>query len=633
MRSNSTLTFLTLFAVLLSGCSLLNAPDRDQIIQDGGPADMRIADAGPDADVPTDAFDAGPELVEVCGDLEQEDEDGNGLSNCADFACVGFAGCCSMGTREPVNFLLEAAWTTSGAVQTRTMPNDVVFPDGLGTYMNTNCAPLAQGGVFEVDIEQDVAQTTNCDFDHERCDEFASVVLSSVTVAASDSPIVAEMGVRLYASGRAELYRGRDDPDDVISELDFDFTPQPITVIFQVTPDVVDGVGVLRAEATIRVNSMEVTLPETGVIPQSDLLRECGDGAGISGLYFGVEGRGSRLSVENNGASRRPLACTNPTQFQDTVLRPLVASDADSSQQSLDWRRDDWSLADVTHPELVREEVGEPPTSVWHVFGSTASRQLEFSALPDFPWTTAHSTTLVWNGMWTAQETPFRLDDAREPTAVDDGTDLVFVAIVDEVLSYCTLGVCTPIPIGECTEPANPSLVITEDSNYVLFFQCTDPVNGTVVRGQALSPRLLPNGLPFEVLRASDFGSLARSAIIDFDVLLDSRNATEHLVRAWFVGEALGNVRTLLLATGTIKLTDDPELTTLAAGFSLVPYPANPIATENVLFRDPDQSLQGVSVEHTGDPQNLRFLFGRRTERPEGRLYDFVPVEQTWGTL
>ena len=637
MRSSNTFSLLFLPS-LLAGCSLFNAPNRDLIIEDGGTPDV-VVDAGVDADVgdvPTiDAFDAGPVLREVCE--TPGDEDGNGLSDCSDFACIGYEGCCSGGTRTGINFLLrEVGWSTSGVVQVRGDPDrDVVFPEALGTYMTIDCVPMAQGGVFEVDIEQDGLAPTDCLDNNERCNEFASILLSSVTVAAPDTHIVAEIGIRLYPSGRAELYRERDDVDDVISLLQIDFPAQPLTLILRVTPDVVDGVGVLRAAATVRTSADDFPFPETGVIPQADLLRECG--GGISGLHFGVEGRGRRLSVENDNAVRRPLACTNPTQFRDTLSDPLVASHADSSRRNLNWRRPEWSVADVTHPELVREEVGVPPSTVWHVFGSTASRQLEFSTLPDFPWTTAHSTAGTWNGTWTPQDEPFRLADARQPTAVDDGSGLVFIAVVEEGLTYCTPGNCVAIPTGDCPELANPSLVITEQLNYVIFYQCTDEVMGTTVMGRALTQRLQPEGEPFVVLRASDFGSLARNTIIDFDVLLDSRTEEEYLIRAWFVGEALGNVRTLLLATGAIDVSAvrdaRTELSALAAGLTLVPYPANPIATENVLFRDPNQSLQGVSVERMETPRDLLFLFGRRTEYPTGRVYDFVPIEQTWGTL
>ncbi|MFT5353169.1 MAG: hypothetical protein ACI9KE_000367 [Polyangiales bacterium] len=642
MRSSTTLSFLLL---LLAGCSLLNAPNRDRITDDGG-TDMEVADAGPlDArtdtrtdvpDVIDGGTDAGP--AEQCDELG--DEDGNGLSDCSDFACIGEERCCLNGMRTPINFMQGSPlWVLSGRVDRRERDDnsDVVFPGELpGTYMKRSCFPLAQGALFEVEIGLDTGVNTDCILaGDERCGDFVAFLLSTVNEAASGELIVAELGVRVYASGRTELYRERGEVDDVIEAIDIGPPiDRNIRIEFRVAPVVVDGVGVLRA--SVMVDNNEFNMMPT--IPQSDLISECEDG--ISGLYFGIEGHGQYLSVRNAAAVESTLACTNPTQFRDTQSRrALVASAADLPGMNLGWREDLWMVADVTHPELVR--VGTDGEPVWHVFGSTGPRQLEFSTLPDFPWTTAHSESATWNVEWSTPETHFVLDTGQQPTVVSDGSGLVFMAVVDNDVHYCrSPGDCSALRIDDgCLGLANPSLVATPDDNYLLFYQCTVNTNQTEVRGLVLGSRVTPVGTPFVVLPANSFGDLARNAIVDFDVLLDSRqpDASEYLVRAWFVGEALGNVRTLLLATGAIKLSDAgaevDEIDDLKTGFSLVPYGANPIATENVLFRDPTQSLQGVSVERDGNSQDLLFLFGRRTERAEGRLYDFVPVEQTWGEL
>lgn len=615
MRSLTTLSVLSLF--LLAGCSLLNAPDRNRITQDGGPADVVVADGGLDApDVP-DVFDGGtdarPELCDEVGD-----EDGDGLSDCTDPDCAGDSRCCTDGEAENIGFE-DGNWTLIG---TRELDGTrLVFAGATpSVYVNNSCYALSRGAVFAFDAYEN----TTIDCENDVCDDFVAIYLSSVRTAAPDSRIVAELGVTIRA-GRAELYRGRDNLVETMDEVTIP-NNGPMRVVVRVAPVVVDGEAVLRA--TVTVGGVQFT--ETPLIPQGDLIQGCRDG--ISGLYYGVEGLGRRLELESSAAFATTLECTNPTQFTSSDCLPVTANGSDPLV-SLGWPLEG---EDITHPELVYDN----GTSRWHIYGSTSSQQLEFSYLPDFPWSMAHSSTRVWDedSEWVPQEVDVV---GREPTVAfrAAGSELVHFGIIGDQIQRCT-DICTPIAI-ECEGLANPSLALTPEGNFVLFYQCGFGADQEVWL-HALAPGLGLSTVPATVvLRASDFGPLARNGLVDFDVLLDARGGEdnpEYLIRAWVVGEALGNVRTLLLATGAMKLpslelSGTEELEVLEMGVSLVPYPANPIATENVLFRDPNQSLQGVSVEHTENPRDLLFLFGRRTERPEGRLYDFVPIEQTWGTL
>lgn len=623
MRLLTALSRLSI--MLLAGCSLLNAPDRDLITQDGGTSDMRIADAGPDSDVPTDVYDAGPELVELCDQVG--DEDGNGLSDCADPECAGDVRCCTGGSVTNIGF-------EDGSPTWRSIGNPVVtgtqvaFPGTTpSVYVNNLCYPLARGAVFEFDV----IQNTGIDCPDGTCDDFVAMYLSSVRTAAEASRIVAELGVTVRASGRVELYRGR---DNLIETMDYPLPPNsvPLRVFVRVVPDTADGEAVLRAEVSIGEGEAARAFAATPVVSQGDLIDGCRDG--ISGLYYGVEGQGRRVVLDSAAAVATTLECTNPTQFTSSDCLPVTAN-GEAPLVSLGWPSE-WSGGDVTHPEIVRD--GRD----WYVYGSTSTQQLEFSTLPDFPWSMASSSTVDWNedSLWFLEEPA---TEGREPTVAigPAGVEFVRFGVIGNQIHRCE-ETCEAFPI-ECEGLANPSLVLAEESNYLLFYQCGFGAEQTVhVRPLTPGKTVSVDHPSSIVISASDFGPLARNGFVDLDVLFDVRGEgenREYLIRAWFVAEALGNVRTLVLATGAMKLPDGEintsvELDVLGMGVSLRPYPANPIATEGVLFRDPNQSLQGVSVEHNGSPRDLLFLFGRRTEgRPEGRLYDFVPVEQTWGNL
>lgn len=622
MRFFTALSCLS--TVLLAGCSLFNAPDRDLITQDGGTSDMRIADAGPDSDVPTDVFDAGPELVELCDQVGDEDLDE--LSDCADPDCAGDTRCCTGGEVTNIGF-------EDGSPTWRSIGNPVVngtqivFPSPTpSVYVNNLCYPLARGAVFEFDV----IQNTGIDCIGGVCPDFAAMYLSSVRTAAEASRIVAEIGVTVRASGQIELYRGR---DNVIETMEFPLPPNGVAlrVSIRVTPDTADGEAVLRAVVTVGEGEGARAFVARPMVSQGDLIDGCRDG--ISGLYYGVEGQGRRVFLDSAAAVATTLECTNPTQFTSSECLPVTAN-GEAPLVSLGWPSE-WSGGDVAHPELVRD--GDD----WHVYGSTSVQQLEFSTLPDFPWSMAASSTVDWNedSLWFLEESA---TGGREPTVAlgPAGIEFVRFGVIGNQIHRCE-ETCEAFPI-ECEGLANPSLVLAEESNYLLFYQCGFGAEQTVHVRPLTPGKTISDAHPSSVvLRASDFGSLARNGFVDLDVLFDVRGDgenREYLIRAWFVAEALGNVRTLVLATGTMKLPAEGvdtagELDVLGMGVSLVPYPANPIATERILFRDPNQSLQGVSVEHNGSPRDLLFLFGRRTERPEGRLYDFVPIEQTWGNL
>lgn len=635
MRLSTTLPLL-----FLAGCSLLNAPDRQRIIDDAG-VDMRVVDTGEDMEIPPDVFDAGIDAGPDTGPTVENcstpiDDDGDTLINCADFDCAGFAGCCENGEPSLINFGAGlSTWTPIGTPDATA--ERVVFPgETPSIYVNHRCFPMAQGAEFDFFIELDSGTTSDCEEDGERCTEFAAFYVTSVTEAEVGSRIVAELGLTIYGSGRAELYQGRDNVIETIRWAT-GLPTAAVRVTFRLTPDVDAGEGVLRAEVSVNSTSFDIE----STFPQTDLIRECSDG--ISGLYFGVEGVGQRVRVLGRDAQKRPLQCTNPTQFERMrELPPLVATDADADADhvSLGWTGD-WTAGDVTHPELVLQG------SEWNLYGSTGSQQLDLSYLPTFRWTMGHSSSEDWDlppGMSWGNNAADRYHEVagQQPTvALDNNGDPVFVAVIDDELHFCEEGQedCAGLEI-RCPSLSNPSIVRTPSLNYLLFYQCTEG-GEHVIRSQPLGSRVTGLMRPDStvVLSSRDFGGLASNTIIDFDVLLDEKittidgtMTTEYIIRVWFVGEALGNVRTLLLATAALKITTG-TLDDLDQEYRLIPYSGNPIATQNVLFRDPDPTLEGVTVERLSDPRSLIFLFGRRTERPQGRLYDLLPLGQTWGAL
>jgi hypothetical protein len=648
----------TLTALLLSGCSWLNAPDRNLPPPDG----------------------TGIELF--CDD--ELDDDNDEAFDCDDSDCAEEPACCELRattlSEDWTGADLQAAWTFAPTAEAPWSPARPSFggstfvggflpDDSPRALVSRDCLSLALGGWVGTALR--ATDATGCG-PSEPCDRYAGIVLTVATDSAPGSKLQDELAVTLHAGGlvlltQADVEVGRataaaDDNVDVEIEL-------------RPTLDE-DNRPILRAWVTV---AGEEVL-EAFTVSAIDDLVDAGDCAEIPGLHVAAQGRGEGVYVGPIETAKQD--CANPSQFDE--------QSATLTAQSLGFTPS-WVSAYVGSPGLASSR--NPVSDVqWDLIVEGSNDPPELEPTTHIGYALGHARTATdegadWRlGGWESSGAPKAGDDPpscldgscsdnrslREPhllAELDEGLELR-----DLVLSFArelvtdlgerdlfgiqivrpvggpTTPVGLPSPptlspddIPECTSLRDPALIPVDpeaQQGYWLLFTCIDgagaPTEIHAVRISRALEVMQEDGAPMRrvVLVAGELGSFAAAGIRSPEPLISFEPDGLRL-RIWFLAQSTPGDWAVALAEARTHDTamlefDLPEP---------LPFVVNPIlSNDSTLVRsgclDEGCSLTGISVtRRADDPSRLRFLLARRLNLPGGdRTDQLVPLEQTWKT-
>ncbi|MFW6049525.1 MAG: hypothetical protein ACODAU_00020 [Myxococcota bacterium] len=323
---------LSFALALTSGCVFVNETDIDGAhVADAGVPD---ADAGmdgqtPDADAGGDGGDACPPggCVETSC-TNGEDDDGDGVVDCADFDCTDFPGCCDEGAA-----LLPAGWDGSLSLDWRTVPSGAPYPlvgeddpdggsgeaylrafeaDMPSGLVHRSCQPLSLGARLEVTMSP--LGSPGCT--DASCDRFAALVLTAAQDALPGRRLLDDLAVTVQANGLVRVTQG----GRTLAEQHVELAPDGRAhLALEVTPGV-DDRDRPALFATVGVTDRRAGTGEMKLLSrhpfllQRDLLSGVPGCDAVPGLQVAVEGQGDRVQVGPLAA--RSLECVNPSHFR-----------------------------------------------------------------------------------------------------------------------------------------------------------------------------------------------------------------------------------------------------------------------------------------------------------------------------
>ncbi|MBX3247065.1 MAG: hypothetical protein KF901_07785 [Myxococcales bacterium] len=414
---------LTLVALALTGCTILNAPDPGLLEQDGG---VDAGDGGdPDASDASDASDAGdadpPDARprEICNN--GVDDDGDGLVDCEDFDCASDpdANCCVPDVVVPP-LVDQGPWPMDlarwqPALETRrplVEGGRITRFEGIDPFaiVYDECVPLALGARVRASFRAlGPTPAAMCDGDG-RCDALAALVLSPVDTQRVGRRLLDELAITFHASGRVEITQAGALVAEPVA-----LAPSPAqdySVDLTLTADV-DAAGRAALAASLRVTLTGTTLLEWRgtILEQRNLVTEPGAPCeAVPGLYLAVEGRGVGVEV-GPGFRVDPLDCTNPSQFTREG-RPLTAGEVlGTPTASLGFdeppheapRQPRWASEALRSSALLAHPCVSPaPTSsaCWHVLVEATNDQPELSTTARVGWSIGYAQELENDASW-----------------------------------------------------------------------------------------------------------------------------------------------------------------------------------------------------------------------------------------
>ena len=292
--------WFVLAALWLTGCSLLNAPDRSYAPPDGG------VDGG------------GIELF--CSDGLDDDDDT--AADCDDSDCAEELACCER-RRTTLAYdwaeaNLSAAWSFAPdawgplrpSVESTTFVGGFLPTDTPRSLISRDCVSLGLGGWITTLLRSTDAGGCSS---NEACDDYAGVVLTAAAGSTAGSRLQDEIAVTLHAGGLVVVTQAgtevgrratgvdRDVPVEIELRPTLDERNQPILV------------------ATVTVDEEEVLAGFT--VTEIENLLSTGDCSEIPGLRVAAEGLGDLVYVGPIEAAKQD--CANPSQFdeQSATLR------------------------------------------------------------------------------------------------------------------------------------------------------------------------------------------------------------------------------------------------------------------------------------------------------------------------
>lgn len=303
---------LLLLSALSSGCSIIWAPDRTQIVDpDGGydagvDADVRL-DAGRDADV--DAGCVVREAIEVTCD-NTLDDDCDGEANCSDFDCRGFEDCCRASSALP-HCADEAVFWEPLPTGTTDIVLDGAACDGIDSFgtpglpralITRSCQPITFGMRFDVRFRIGTACVgPTCDW--------AALTFTNVKALTNGSELDDQFRLVVFADGSARVERAG---TIVGTPLAAGTLASGVEHEARINLEpAADGTrDVLYATVTIATQQV---LTRTALMPLADVQCLSG-GTRTAGLFAALEGSGEDVDIVNavNFVERE---CASPSQF------------------------------------------------------------------------------------------------------------------------------------------------------------------------------------------------------------------------------------------------------------------------------------------------------------------------------
>jgi hypothetical protein len=644
----------------MSGCTLLNSPDRNLQPPDGG------VDGG-----------AGIELF--CDDGLDDDEDS--LADCADSDCAEEPACCER--RSPT---LDEDWTagdltlawvfgpTTGDPWLPTRPTfeGTTFVGNFESseepraLISGDCVSLALGGWVNTTLRS--TDATGCENDA-LCDRYAGVVISVATDLAPGSKLQDELAVTLHAGGLVLVTQADAEVARATTAVD-----QNIEVEIVVRPTLNDeALPILQATVTIGGERVLESFPMSRI---QDLVAT-GECAQTPGLHVAAQSQGDGVYVGPLTTAKQD--CANPGQFEKQV--------ATLTGESLRFARS-WRSAYVGSPALAssRNAVSDVQWDLI-VEGSNDSPELEPVTHVGYAIGHARETTDEGDDWsldgWISSDGPKAGDDPPSCAAGGDCTDNISVrephllaelnenqALRDLVLSFArevtpdppdifgiqiikpvggpptpvavpTTPTLSPDDVPECLSLRDPSLIPVDpeaQQGYWLFFTCVEGAGPTTeihaVRISRALEIVQEGGGPLRrvVLRAGELGPFAAAGIRSAEPLVSFAEDGLRL-RIWFLAQSAPGDWSIALAEAR---THDVEMLAFELPEAL-PFVVNPILTsDSPLVRSEclgdDCSITGIALtRRADDPEVLRFLLARRVNLPGGdRTDQLIPLEQIW---
>lgn len=649
-------------ALLVGGCSWLNAPDRSLLPTDGG------VDGG------------GIELF--CDDGLDDDED---LAfDCEDSDCAEEPACCERRTptlsEDWSAADLSADWTfapTAGGPwgPLRPLFDGATFvgaflpSDSPRALLSNDCVSLGLGGWVNTRLR--ATDAAGCEPSTE-CDRYAGVVLTVATDSAPGSKLQDELAVTLHAGGLVLVTQADVEVARATTGIN-----ENVEVEIELRP-VLDDMNLPVLEARVTVAGAPI-LEGFSVASISDLVTT-GNCAEIPGLHVAVQGRGDGVYVGPLDTAKQD--CANPSQF-DEQSATLTASSLELAPS--------WVEAYVGSPGLAssRNSISDVQ---WDLIIEGSNDPPELEPTTHIGYALGHARVTTDEGddwrldTWESSGSPKVGDD---PPSCLDGTcagnrsvrEPHLLAELNEdqelrdlVLSFAREVVTNPAerdrfgiqivrPIGapstpldlpgrptlspddipECISLRDPALIPVDpdaQQGYWLLFTCIESAGAaTEIHAVRISRALeviREGGGPMRrvVLVASELGPFAAAGIRSAEPVVSFAKDSMRL-RIWFLAQSTPGNWGLALAEAR---THD----TSVLGFELpepVPFPVNPILSNaSTLVRsgcfDEGCTITGIAVAPRADDlSRLRFLLARRLNLPGGgRTDQLIPLEQTWTT-
>ena len=655
------LSMTVLLALLVSGCSWLNSPNRE-LLPDGG------VDGG------------GIELF--CDDGMDDDEDT--AVDCEDSDCDQEPACCELRATTLSEDWADAnlsddwsfaptdggAWSPSRPMMGGTtyvggfLPND--SPRAL---VSRDCVSLALGGWVETTLRSTDGSGCN---QSEACERYAGVVLTVANDSTLGSKLQDELAVSLHAGGLVLITQADVEIARTTAGIDED-----VEVDIELRP-MLDEMNqpIMRAEVTI---DGEAVLEGFEVVPIENLVTD-GDCAEIPGLRVAAQGRGDGVYVGPIQTAKQD--CANPSQFdeQSAILSGATLNFTPT-----------WMEAYVGSPALASSRSSVSDVQ-WDLMVEGSNNDPELEPTTHIGYALGHARVAVDEGgdwrldTWESSETPKVGDDPpscldgscddnrslREPhllaelNEAQELRDLVLSfarELVSDPLERDLFGVQIVRPLGgpstplslpgaptlspdeipECISLRDPALIPVDpeaQEGYWLFFTCVDGVAAPseihAVRISRALEVVQEGGGPMRrvVLVASELGPFAVGGIRSPEPLISFEPDGLRL-RIWFLAQSTPGDWSVALAEARTH-----DITSLE--FELpeaLPFPVNPIlSNSSTLVRsgclDEECSITGIAVAPRADDlSRLRFLLARRLNLPGGgRTDQLVPLEQSWST-
>ncbi len=647
-----------------TGCSIFNAPDRDLIPNDGG------LDAMPDGGPGDGGPDGGPVGEQNC--QNGIDDDGDQLTDCADFDCIAQPECCAEGQKgffaaEWDRTTLNEQWLSapSAALPRRNSEQTMLVefePDDVPrSIIARECIPLATGAELRFRITPQ--GNRSCDDD---CREYTAIVWTPVTNMQSGASLLRELAIEIAPNGQLRVTRG----NDVVPTPALTLTPlleHEFTV--QIAPGLRSGGRpTLLASISFRAigggDQTVSVLDEFAFTDQDQLLLESPGCEGVAGLRVAIEGVGESAHVGEFEVDTK--RCVNPSQFQ----RPAVGSRTLMSGSSDLGFSDTWSAEGLGAPTLVSSLSGSAVR--WDLMVESTDVDPDLGNSARIGYALGHAQTTVWDSVpWTGGDDPKLGDDPpsclvapcpdglvslREPhllARLNSGSmlsalSLTFAREVDA--STCTdcfdIHVAASVPFapatavmssmplvqraqvpGDCRSLRDPSAVPAgDDTGYWVFFTCERLGQPSEIHAifAAADWTVDPDRHQI-VIRGDQIGAFAEGGVRGPEALVETRDNTATL-RLWFVSRSRAGETSFSFAQAQAE-------SPIASLPALEPYPGNPVLRANAAAfggcPGDDCPLHSLAVVRDAEQNStLRFVVARRVNTNSATSYELVPLEQ-----